>query len=332
MRKEDAHSQARRLKTLLRDEHGLTLGHSQAQHLTARSLGFTSWQELRAQQAGADRSAADHAPTPAAPTVTGPLSLRDLQAQAQTNSQRVVRGVVEVSSTDLMGGDLDDFLTLLSEKLTGFPDLMDVNYAFVGVAGPSALLAEVTGQAGLILERYGLITSAEEARGVLDHLPCEQADRVYEYTLEGERKYGTPVTVDALRDNADHLAEEEDWDEPAGETLDSPEADALANSVARNGPWEDTPDGVTVYPVFGGRGSPAEHHPNSLTVYRSVPGSDSMDGKETVQGDDPRRVRAHTLGLLRAYHADEPGLSFFAIGTLDGAPVKLYRSNRLTRR
>lgn len=332
MRKDDAHAQARRLKTLLREEHGLTLGHSQAQHLTARSLGFTSWQELHAQQAGADRSAADHAPTPAAPVVTGPLSLLDLQAQAQTNAQRVVRGVVEVRSADLMGGDMDDFLTTLSEKLTGFPDLMDVNYAFVGVAGPTTLLAEVTGQASLILERHGLITSVEGARAVLDHLRPEQAGRVYEYTQGGERQDGTAVTVDALRDNADHLAGEEGWDDLAGETLDSPEADALANSVARNGPWDDTPEGVTVYPVFGGRGSPAEHHPNSLRVYRSAPGSDSMDGKETVQGDDAQRVRAHTLGLLRAYHADEPDLFFFAIGTLDGAPVKLYRSNRLVSR
>lgn len=52
-----------------------------------------------------------------------------------------------------------------------------------------------------------IIDTYEAARAALPHLSPEAADAVLDYSVgDGRRE---PVTLEVLRDNADHLAEEE---------------------------------------------------------------------------------------------------------------------------
>jgi len=61
-------------------------------------------------------------------------------------------GVVEVDVNDLINGNMDTILDLLSEKLTGSESLSDITFSVVGFKPPGTLYIEVGGDPALILE------------------------------------------------------------------------------------------------------------------------------------------------------------------------------------
>lgn len=63
-----------------------------------------------------------------------------------------VYGVVSVDVNDLINGNMDTVLDLLSEKLTGSESLSDITFSVVGLKPPGTLYVEVGGDPALILE------------------------------------------------------------------------------------------------------------------------------------------------------------------------------------
>jgi hypothetical protein len=65
--------------------------------------------------------------------------------QYTPSRQGYVTGTVAVGLGDVIDGDLEAFLDLLSEALTGSGLLMDIGYRLVGIDGDHTLRLEVTG-------------------------------------------------------------------------------------------------------------------------------------------------------------------------------------------
>ena len=80
---------------------------------------------------------------------TGQLSMDDMKEMM--NEKGMVEGIIEVDIHEFINQDLEGFLDLISERLTGSPLLNGSNYDVVGREGDSILL-KVTGDASLILE------------------------------------------------------------------------------------------------------------------------------------------------------------------------------------
>jgi len=78
-----------------------------------------------------------------------PLTLEQLKEQADEDNY--VSGVVLVDLSDAIDNDLEGWLDLLSEKLTGSPLLMDINYRVVGQRD-NELKIEVTGDVSGIID------------------------------------------------------------------------------------------------------------------------------------------------------------------------------------
>jgi hypothetical protein len=65
--------------------------------------------------------------------------------QYTPNRQGYITGTVAIDLGDVIDGDLEAFLDLLSEALTGSGLLMDINYRLVGVDDDHTMRLEVTG-------------------------------------------------------------------------------------------------------------------------------------------------------------------------------------------
>ena len=66
------------------------------------------------------------------------------------NKDNIVEGIISVCLADVIDNDLESFLDEISEKLTGSPLLMDINYSIVGGAGQTIFL-KVSGDVSEIL-------------------------------------------------------------------------------------------------------------------------------------------------------------------------------------
>ena len=82
-------------------------------------------------------------------TATPKLTLNEMKKQMNENDR--VTGLVRVSLCDIIDNDLEGFLDILSEGLTGSPLLMDIDYN-VDHAEDNDLIIHVTGDASTIIE------------------------------------------------------------------------------------------------------------------------------------------------------------------------------------
>lgn len=78
-----------------------------------------------------------------------PLELSEWRNRADTNGN--VTGTVQLALSDAIIRDADEWITFLSEQLTGLDALTDVGYTVVGVTDQGELLIEVTGNIALLL-------------------------------------------------------------------------------------------------------------------------------------------------------------------------------------
>jgi hypothetical protein len=81
--------------------------------------------------------------------VTGQLSFE--QMKAMQDKDCMVCGVIAVDIHEFINNDLESFLDLISERLTGSPLLSDLDYKILGNKGDDIFL-KVTGDASLILD------------------------------------------------------------------------------------------------------------------------------------------------------------------------------------
>lgn len=72
--------------------------------------------------------------------------LTDEEMKARADEDNYIAGVVKVTLMEIINNDLEGFLDIIPEKLTGSCCLMDVSYEIVGAApGKDAILIKVTG-------------------------------------------------------------------------------------------------------------------------------------------------------------------------------------------
>lgn len=68
------------------------------------------------------------------------------------NEDGYIEGKVMVHLSDIIDNDLEGFLDLISEKLTGSPLLMDINYDVVDGTAEGCIIIKVRGDVSEILE------------------------------------------------------------------------------------------------------------------------------------------------------------------------------------
>lgn len=80
-----------------------------------------------------------------------PLTLEEIEANM--DEQNYIEGVVAVKYTELLRKDYEEFLDLLSEKLTGNPCLQEISETMVGCdVENNLILYRVSGDASCILD------------------------------------------------------------------------------------------------------------------------------------------------------------------------------------
>lgn len=77
-----------------------------------------------------------------------PLSFK--QMQIENDQGKPVSGVIAVRLLDIVAGDAEEFIDLISDKLTGSDLLTNIDYEVVGHEG-NTLWLEVTGDASEIV-------------------------------------------------------------------------------------------------------------------------------------------------------------------------------------
>ena len=78
-----------------------------------------------------------------------PLTIAEMKKQMEEKNE--VIGVIRIELSDAIENDLEGFLDFISEKLTGSPLLMDIDYEVI-VADKDWIYLKVTGDASTILE------------------------------------------------------------------------------------------------------------------------------------------------------------------------------------
>lgn len=91
--------------------------------------------------------------------LTGPLSEKEMRRQMEAAGR--VEGTVAVDIEDVIEGDRDSFLTLLSELLTDSTELDDIEYEVVG-HDSGTVHFHVDGDASAVLEDIGTDELDEE--------------------------------------------------------------------------------------------------------------------------------------------------------------------------
>ena len=82
----------------------------------------------------------------------GPLTMEEMRRQAKENNG-LVTGAVFVSLDAIIDGNLETFLDILSEKLTGSTLLSGTDYEFMPHSSSAdSLCFKVTGDVSLVLE------------------------------------------------------------------------------------------------------------------------------------------------------------------------------------
>ena len=83
-----------------------------------------------------------------------PYTNQELRQHMDGNG--IVTGLVAVPVSDIIGTDLEGFLDMVSEKLTGSPCLMGTDYKAVSIENPNTadaeIVFEVTGDASMVLD------------------------------------------------------------------------------------------------------------------------------------------------------------------------------------
>lgn len=78
-----------------------------------------------------------------------PLTIAEMKKQMEEKNE--VTGVIRIELSDAIENDLEGFLDFISEKLTGSPLLMGIDYEVI-VADKDWIYLKVTGDASTILE------------------------------------------------------------------------------------------------------------------------------------------------------------------------------------
>lgn len=81
--------------------------------------------------------------------ISEPLTVKEMKRRSDANGYLV--GVVAIDLSDAIDNDLEGWLDILSEKLTGSPLLMDISYGVVGHDGDE-LHVKVTGDISQVIE------------------------------------------------------------------------------------------------------------------------------------------------------------------------------------
>ena len=74
------------------------------------------------------------------------------QMKVMVDEDYYIKGIVPVALGDMIDYSFDDFLDILSEKLTDSPCLMDIQYKVVGVVNENVVAMEVSGDVSEILD------------------------------------------------------------------------------------------------------------------------------------------------------------------------------------
>lgn len=88
--------------------------------------------------------------------LTKPLTKNEIKEKTDENGY--IAGNVLVDTDDMIDSDLEGFLDILSERLTGSPCLMDINYRIVGIVGSEdkehagLIIMEVQGNTTMIVD------------------------------------------------------------------------------------------------------------------------------------------------------------------------------------
>jgi hypothetical protein len=77
------------------------------------------------------------------------LSVNEMKTQMKKD--KYIRGEVTISVEEMIENDLDSFLDLLAEKLTGSFCLMDISYNLLRIQ-EGEVVFEVAGDASLLIE------------------------------------------------------------------------------------------------------------------------------------------------------------------------------------
>lgn len=130
--------------------------------------------------------------------LTKPLSMKQM-ILATSEDGHYVGGNIVVDTSDIIGLDLDGFLDLLSERLTGSPLLMDTRYKLIDATDSGEAIFHVMGDASEILEfndelfeelKHAILSGSredvEEFTGYdpMDYHFEEYCDNIFESTVE----------------------------------------------------------------------------------------------------------------------------------------------------
>ena len=75
--------------------------------------------------------------------ITKPLTIEEMKNRI--NEDNYINGIVSVELSDLIDNDFENFLDIISEKLTNSPCLMDVSYEVVGSGNGDTIYIKVMG-------------------------------------------------------------------------------------------------------------------------------------------------------------------------------------------
>jgi len=81
---------------------------------------------------------------------TSPLTDEQMQGMADENN--IIAGVIKLEISEMIDNDLEGFLDILSEKLTGSVCLMEIGYKVVGCTEDECVLMRVSGDISEVIE------------------------------------------------------------------------------------------------------------------------------------------------------------------------------------
>lgn len=83
--------------------------------------------------------------------LTAPLSMKQI-VLSTTDDNAYIQGNIVVGLNEIIGLDLDAFLDMLSEKLSGSPLLMDIRCHVIGATNDGSIILHVSGDASEMVE------------------------------------------------------------------------------------------------------------------------------------------------------------------------------------
>lgn len=110
-------------------------------------------------RATAERIHANAKTRPVFTPIEKPLTLEQMRDMHEKAEKGVISAVVSMDLSDLIDNDLEGFLDVCSEKLTGGALLADIDYRVVGHTEDTTILVEVSGDVS------GILDDADETDG-----------------------------------------------------------------------------------------------------------------------------------------------------------------------